>query len=462
MSFDQLGLAPALLRALVDQGYTQPTEIQVQAIPVAMAGHDLLAGAQTGTGKTAAFALPLLQRLYIDGQRPAHSRRVRALVLTPTRELAAQVHESIRDYGKHLPVSATTIFGGVGMTPQIQTLRRGVDIIVATPGRLIDHLDRRGVDLSGVELLVLDEADRMLDMGFMPALKKILGCLPKVRQTLMFSATFADEIKQLAAQFLRSPVEVQVAARNSVAATVRHVVHPVDGPRKRDLLQHLLAADSRRQTLVFSRTKHGADKLVTFLEHSGFKAAAIHGNKSQNARTRALKDFKTGKVVVLVATDIAARGLDIDQLPVVLNYDLPMVAEDYVHRIGRTGRAGAEGQAISLVSQDEAGLLKDIQRVIKRDLVLEAVAGYEPMQPLVLTGSLGNLRPVQGKGGNRGGGPRRGSQPGSRAGGNGGDRAQAARPGHARRPHHDGRPGGHAAGNQRRRDGGGQRRFTSG
>ena len=441
MSFDQLGLAPALLRALVDQGYTQPTEIQTNAIPVAMAGHDLLAGAQTGTGKTAAFALPLLQRLYVEGQRPAHARRVRALVLTPTRELAAQVHESIRDYGKHLPVSATTIFGGVGMTPQIQTLRRGVDIIVATPGRLIDHLDRRGVDLSGVELLVLDEADRMLDMGFMPALKKILGCLPKVRQTLMFSATFADEIKQLAAQFLRSPVEVQVAARNSVAATVRHVVHPVDGPRKRDLLQHLLAADSRRQTLVFSRTKHGADKLVTFLEHSGFKAAAIHGNKSQNARTRALKDFKTGKVVVLVATDIAARGLDIDQLPVVLNYDLPMVAEDYVHRIGRTGRAGTPGEAISLVCVDEEGFLRDIERLIKRAIPREVVPGFEPdpserAQPIVLG------RMVIGEGAGRGGFGR-GHRNGNTGGGHGGrGRSEASHPApsHGQRPSSGPRP----------------------
>ncbi len=398
MSFDTLGLSPALLRALSEHGYTTPTAIQDAAIPVALSGRDLLAGAQTGTGKTAAFALPLLERLFVSPTAPTGGKRKpRALILTPTRELAAQVHDSVRGYAKHLRVHSTTIFGGVGMGPQIDALRRGVDLIVATPGRLMDHMERRGVDLSGIEILVLDEADRMLDMGFLPAIKKILGTLPRQRQTLLFSATFADEIKQIAAQFMRDPQEIQVAARNTVAATVTHLVHPVDGARKRDLLLHVLSIDSRRQTLVFSRTKHGADKLCAHLEKFGLRATAIHGNKSQGARTKALKDFKTGKVTVLVATDIAARGLDIDQLPVVINYDLPMVAEDYIHRIGRTGRAGAEGMAISLVSQDEAGLLRDIRRLLKRDIAIENVAGFEPSQALRLEGPGSNGRPTFGK-----------------------------------------------------------------
>jgi ATP-dependent RNA helicase RhlE len=398
MSFEILGLSPALLRALADQGYASPTPIQAAAIPVALAGRDMLAGAQTGTGKTAAFALPLLERLFVKPAQPTGGKRKpRALILTPTRELAAQVHDSLRAYAKHLKVFSTTIFGGVGMGPQIDALRRGVDVLVATPGRLIDHMERRTVDLSGIEILVLDEADRMLDMGFLPAMKRILGVLPKQRQTLLFSATFADEIKQLATQFMRDPAEIQVAARNSVASTVTHRVHPVDGDRKRDLLLHLLAQDSRRQTLVFSRTKHGADKLSTHLEKFGLPSAAIHGNKSQGARTRALKDFKNGKVTVLVATDIAARGLDIDQLPVVINYDLPMVAEDYVHRIGRTGRAGAEGLAVSLVANEESGLLRDIRRLLKQDIAIENVTGFEPTQPLRLEGSGSNNRPTFGK-----------------------------------------------------------------
>jgi ATP-dependent RNA helicase RhlE len=399
MSFETLGLSPALLRALADQGYTTPTPIQMAAIPVALSGRDLLAGAQTGTGKTAAFALPLLERLFVaPAQAPAGGkRRPRALILTPTRELAAQVHDSLRAYGRNLRVHSATIFGGVGMGPQIDALRRGLDVIVATPGRLIDHMERRGVDLSGIEVLVLDEADRMLDMGFLPAMKRILGTLPKQRQTLLFSATFADEIKQLAGQFMRDPAEIQIAARNTVAAGVTHVVHPVDAARKRDLLLHLLSADSRRQALVFSRTKHGADKLSRHLETFGLRSAAIHGNKSQGARTKALKEFKNGKVTVLVATDIAARGLDIDQLPVVINFDLPMVAEDYIHRIGRTGRAGSEGMAVSLVAQDEAGLLRDIRRLLKQDIAVQSVAGFEPAQPLRLEGPGSNARPTFGK-----------------------------------------------------------------
>jgi ATP-dependent RNA helicase RhlE len=385
MSFETLGLAPALLRALAEQGYTEPTPIQAAAIPAALSGRDLLAGAQTGTGKTAAFALPLLQRLFVENPAPTSAkRRPRALILAPTRELAAQVHESLRDYAKHLRVFSATIFGGVSMGPQMDALRRGVDVLVATPGRLIDHMERRTVDLSGIEILVLDEADRMLDMGFLPAIRRVLGALPKSRQTLLFSATFADEIKKIAAQFMRDPTEIQVAARNSVAATITHRVHPVDATRKRDLLLHLLSEDSRRQTLVFGRTKHGADKLCKFLDASGLRTAAIHGNKSQNARTKALKEFKNGKITVLVATDIAARGLDIDQLPIVVNYDLPMVAEDYVHRIGRTGRAGADGLAVSLVAHEEARLLRDIRRLLKQEIAVENVAGYEPSRPLNL------------------------------------------------------------------------------
>jgi ATP-dependent RNA helicase RhlE len=396
MTFETLGLSPALLRALVQEGYTEPTPIQRDAIPLVLSGHDLLAGAQTGTGKTAAFALPLLHRLYPDGKRPPDARRFRALVLTPTRELAAQVHDSFRAYGRYCGISSTVIFGGVGMQPQIDALRRGVDILVATPGRLIDHLERRGVDLGHVEALVLDEADRMLDMGFLPQLKRILAVLPKQRrQTLLFSATFADPVKDLARQFMRDPVEVQVARRNSAATAIEHRVHPVDAARKKDLLLHLLAADSRRQTLVFSRTKHGADKLVKHLVQFGVRAAAIHGNKSQGARTRALGDFKNGAITVLVATDIAARGIDIDQLPLVINHDLPMVAEDYVHRIGRTGRNGADGHAVSLVSHDETGLLRDIQRLLGREIVQETVPGYEPSSPLALTGAAGTARPVQ-------------------------------------------------------------------
>ena len=392
MTFDTLGLSPALLRALEEQGYTQPTPVQSEAIPVVLAGHDLMAGAQTGTGKTAAFALPLLERLYPEGKRMPLARRPRALILTPTRELAAQVQESVRTYSKHIGVKSATIFGGVGMGPQIDALRRGVDIVVATPGRLLDHMQRRTVDLSGIEILILDEADRMLDMGFLPAMKRVLSALPTARQTLLFSATFSAEIKGLAAQFMRSPQEIQIAKPNSVASTVTHRVHPVNMEAKRDLLLHLLNLDGS-QTLIFCRTKHGSDKLTKQLEKSGLRAAAIHGNKSQNQRTRALADFKSGRINVLVATDIAARGLDIDQLPMVINFDLPMVAEDYVHRIGRTGRAGSEGLAISLVSHAEEGLLRDIRKLLKQDIAIVDVPGFEPSQPLRLDGPGGGGRP---------------------------------------------------------------------
>ncbi|NID15320.1 DEAD/DEAH box helicase [Luteibacter yeojuensis] len=447
MSFDSLGLAPALLRALSEAGYEKPTPIQAAAIPEVLAGHDLMAAAQTGTGKTAAFSLPLLHRLARE-ERTEGRRPIRALILTPTRELAAQVQENLRDYGKHLRLSSTVIFGGVGMGNQLQALRRGVDIVVATPGRLIDHMQQRSVDLSKVDVLVLDEADRMLDMGFLPALKRILAAVPRQRQTLLFSATFAPEIKALAQQFMREPREVSTTPANTVANTVTHVVHPVDAANKRDLLLHILAQDSRRQTLVFSRTKHGADKLVRHLEQAGIRAAAIHGNKSQNARTRALSDFKSGRVTVLVATDIAARGIDIDQLPVVINFDLPMVAEDYVHRIGRTGRAGAEGQAISLVSHDESGLLRDIGRLLKADISIRNLPGFEPSAPLRL--DAGAPRPKQQQRQPR-------SQQGGgqgRAGGNGSSRQGSGNGGRpsSHRPHgHPAAGTGESTGNHKRR-----------
>ena len=383
MSFESLGLAPFLLRALAEQGYETPTPVQQQAIPLALDGHDLLAGAQTGTGKTAAFGLPLLQHLGTSPQAVNGVRKPRALILAPTRELAVQVHDSLRDYSKYLRIPSTTIYGGVGMGNQLDALRRGVDLVIACPGRLIDHIERRSIDLSGIEILVLDEADRMLDMGFLPSIKRILAKLPKQnRQTMLFSATFADPIRELALEFMREPKQIQVTPRNTVAETITHRVHPVDGSRKRDLLLHLLAQDSRLQTLVFARTKHGSDKLATFLEKSGIKTAAIHGNKSQGARQRALSDFKAGRINVLVATDIAARGIDIDQLPQVINFDLPMVAEDYVHRIGRTGRNGSTGQAISLVAQDEAKYLRAIVRLLNRDMDLRDVPGFEPQTPI--------------------------------------------------------------------------------
>ena len=384
MSFESLGLAPFLLRALAEQGYDTPTPIQEQAIPLALEGRDLLAGAQTGTGKTAAFGLPLLQHLGTSPQVVGNGpRKPRVLVLAPTRELATQVHDSLRSYSKYLRIPSAVIYGGVGMGNQLDALRRGVDLLVACPGRLIDHLERRSIDLSGIEILVLDEADRMLDMGFLPSIKRILAKLPKQnRQTLLFSATFPDSIKQLAMEFMRHPREVQVTPQNTVAEKIAHRVHPVDGGRKRELLLHLLAQDARVQTLVFARTKHGSDKLATFIEKAGIQTAAIHGNKSQGQRMRALSDFKAGKVKVLVATDIAARGIDIDQLPQVINFDLPMVAEDYVHRIGRTGRNGSTGQAISLVAQDEAKYLRAIVRLLNRDMDLRDVPGFEPQTPI--------------------------------------------------------------------------------
>ena len=387
MSFASLGLAPGLVRTLEEIGYANPTPIQQGAIPLVLEGRDVLAGAQTGTGKTAAFALPMLQRLALPN--PSRGARApRGLILTPTRELAIQVHDNVQAYAEGTGLASTQIFGGVGMQPQVQAVRRGVDILVATPGRLIDHVEQRTLDLSKIEILVLDEADRMLDMGFLPAIRRILGMLPKHRQTLLFSATFAPEIKDIAHKFMQSPAEVQVTPQNSVVASIEHRVHPVDNAMKRDLLLHLIAADSRRQTLVFTRTKHGANRLSEYLEKAGVRSAAIHGNKSQSARVKALDGFKDGKVTVLVATDIAARGIDIDDLPLVVNFDLPTVAEDYVHRIGRTGRNGRSGEAISLVSPEEGPLLRDIQRLLKQELALIPIAGFEASQPLRLDGSL--------------------------------------------------------------------------
>ena len=375
MFFDQLGLSAELLRAIDEKGYREATPIQQQAIPLILEGRDVLAGAQTGTGKTAGFTLPLLQRLQ---NSRSGQRCVRALILTPTRELAAQVGESVRDYGRHLPFKATVIFGGVSINTQIFKLRKGADIVVATPGRLLDHMQRGTIDLGGVEILVLDEADRMLDMGFIRDIRKILKELPNERQNLLFSATFSKEIRRLAADLLNAPTEIQVAQRNTTVELVTQIVHPVDRSRKRELLSHRIGAENWRQVLVFTRTKHGANRLAEQLSRDGLESVAIHGNKSQGARTRALADFKAGVVRVLVATDIAARGLDIDRLPHVVNYELPNVPEDYVHRIGRTARAGQEGHAISLVCVDEHKLLGDIERLLNCKIAKEIIPGYEP------------------------------------------------------------------------------------
>ncbi len=360
MPFASLGLMPELTRALTDRGYTQPTPVQARVIPEILAGRDILAGSQTGTGKTAGFTLPLLQRLQAS-QNLVHAPR--ALVLVPTRELAAQVADSIKSYGKYLQLRTLTIFGGVSINPQIDALRRGVDILVATPGRLLDHAQQRNVDLRQIEVLVLDEADRMLDMGFIADIRRVIKLLPRERQNLMFSATYSSDIRQLAQGLLRQPVEIEVARRNAAVESVEQGAYMIQKDRKRALLSHLIRAGDWSQVLVFTRTKHGANRLCKQLQDDGIEAAAIHGNKSQSARTKALADFKGSNIRALVATEVAARGLDIKELPHVVNYELPNVPEDYVHRIGRTGRAGATGIALSLVAQDEAGLLKDIERV---------------------------------------------------------------------------------------------------
>ncbi len=379
MSFETLGLMPQLLRAVSEQGYTQPTPIQKKAIPVILQGKDVMAGAQTGTGKTAGFTLPMLQRLNLENPAP-RKRPVRALVLTPTRELAAQVGESVETYGRHLNLRSAIVFGGVKINPQIEKLRRGVDVLIATPGRLLDHVGQNTVDLSQVEILVLDEADRMLDMGFIHDIRKLLALLPENarRQNLLFSATFSKEIKALAHRLLNKPELIEVAQRNTTAERIQQVVHPVDKRRKRELLSHMIGSRNWRQVLVFTRTKHGANRLAQQLEKDGLSAAAIHGNKSQGARTRALAGFKNGEIRILVATDIAARGLDIDQLPHVVNFELPNVPEDYVHRIGRTGRAGNAGEAVSLVCVDEHKLLRDIERLLKKSIPSVTLEGYAP------------------------------------------------------------------------------------
>jgi Superfamily II DNA and RNA helicases len=376
VSFTQLGLSPELLRAVADSGYTEPTPVQTQSIPLVLAGRDLMAGAQTGTGKTAAFVLPILQRL--NATRPNGRRAIRALILEPTRELALQVEESVRVYGKHRPVRSVPIYGGVSFGPQERALRNGPEIVVATPGRLLDHAQQRTIDLSGVEVLVLDEADRMLDMGFIRDIRRIMALLPSHRQNLLFSATFSNEVRQLASGMLDRPASVQVAAHNTAAELVSQVVHPVDRERKRELLSHLVRHHVIEQALVFTRTKHGANRLAEQLAHDGIATAAIHGNKSQPQRIRALADFKAGRITLLIATEVAARGLDIDALPHVVNYEMPMVPDDYVHRIGRTGRAGLVGDAVSLVCVDEERLLRDVERMLGHAIPSEVVPGFEP------------------------------------------------------------------------------------
>ena len=419
MTFETLGLSPAVLRALADAGYDTPTPIQQQAIPLVLAGHDLLGAAQTGTGKTAAFGLPVLQRLSKQTP-PKGPRKPRALVLVPTRELAVQVADNLKTYARHLRLNVTMLFGGVGMQPQIDALHRGVDVLVACPGRLLDHMERGTAKLDAIEVLVMDEADRMLDMGFLPAMKRILNRLPANRQSLMFSATFEPRIKALALDYLRDPQEVQVATQNAIADTIVHRVHPVDSKKKRDLLVEILAERHTDRVLIFGKTKHGCNRLAEQLEDAGLPALAIHGNKSQAARQKALDAFKSGRTRILVATDVAARGLDIPALPLVINHDLPMLAEDYVHRIGRTGRNGMDGEALSLVSHEEGPLLRQIQKLLKADITIEHVKGFELGRPLRLDG------PMPSNGGRRSPGNSRGGQQTPR-------KPNSAKPAH--RPH---------------------------
>ena len=443
MLFKDLGLSAELLRAVEKKGYDEATPIQQQAIPLILKGKDILAGAQTGTGKTAGFTLPVLQQLqqnHIEGQK----RHPRVLVLTPTRELAAQVHESVRDYGQYLPFRSAVIFGGVSINPQKQKLIKGVDIVVATPGRLLDHLQQRSIDLSKVEILILDEADRMLDMGFIRDIRKVLNVIPKQRQTLLFSATFSQEIKRLASEFLKQPAEIQVTPENTATELVSQIVYPVDKQRKRELLAHKIGEENWQQVLVFTRTKHGANKLAEQLGKDGITSAAIHGNKSQGARTKALADFKAGVVRVLVATDIAARGIDIEKLPHVVNFELPNVPEDYVHRIGRTARAGQEGHAVSLVCVDELKLLRDIERVLGSDIEKVHLPGYD-IDPRIKAEPISNGR---GGGGGKNSGGRQNFGNGSRGRGRAG--ANGGKPG----------GGGDRSGGARAHSGGGNRRAS--
>jgi ATP-dependent RNA helicase RhlE len=428
MTFTDLKLNESLLKAINDQGYTTPTPVQAQAIPFILEGRDMLAGAQTGTGKTAGFTLPMLQILS-EQKTPKNHRKIRALILTPTRELAAQVAESVKIYGKYLPLKSAVIFGGVGINPQITMLRNGIDILIATPGRLLDHVGQGTVDLSAVEVFVLDEADRMLDMGFIRDIRRVITILPKVRQNLMFSATYSDEIKTLANTLLRNPAEVEVARRNTSSELVKQSVILVDCKRKSALLGELIGNNKWEQVLVFTRTKHGANKLTEYLQKIGITAAAIHGNKSQAARTKALNDFKLSSVRVLVATDIAARGIDIDALPHVVNFELPNIAEDYVHRIGRTGRAGCEGEALSLVCVDEYDYLRGIEKLINKKLDSRIIEGYEP-DPSI------KAEPIQrGRGGaGGGGGGNRGGSGGGNGGGNRGSKPAQKRDGGRHEP----------------------------
>jgi ATP-dependent RNA helicase RhlE len=468
MSFDALGLTPELLRAVADQGYTEPTPVQREAIPLVLAGRDLLAGAQTGTGKTAAFVLPLLQRLNgartpgwngsapSDASHPGNDRRnatrppIQALVLTPTRELALQVEQSVRTYGAHRRIRSVAIYGGVGFEPQARALRAGPGIVVATPGRLLDHVGQGTIDLSRVEVLILDEADRMLDMGFIRDIRRIIELLPHERQNLMFSATFSNDIRQLANTILRDPAMVQVTPRNTPTALVTQIAHPVDRERKRELLSHLIRTGRIEQALVFTRTKHGANRLAEQLARDGIKATAIHGNKSQGQRVRALDDFKAGRANILVATEVASRGLDIEELPHVVNFELPMVAEDYVHRIGRTGRAGATGDAISLVCVDEAPLLRDIERLLGRPIPSETIAGFEPDRSIraepIRQRSQGGSRPQAGRRPPIGEAVHRygGHRPASVAAGGRGTTGHA-RPGRVPQPQRPGQGFGHGA-----------------
>ncbi|WP_287983695.1 DEAD/DEAH box helicase [Diaphorobacter sp.] len=455
MTFEELKLAPAILRAVQEQGYDNPTPIQAQAIPAVLAGHDLLAGAQTGTGKTAAFTLPMLHRL-AEGQAPRSQfggKGVRALVLTPTRELAAQVEESVRGYGKYLDLNSTVIFGGVGMNPQIERIKRGVDVLVATPGRLLDLQQQGFMDLSTVEILVLDEADRMLDMGFIHDVKKVLALLPQSKQSLLFSATFSDDIRELANSLLKNPQSIQVTPRNTTVQRISQVIHPVGRGKKKQVLLHIIQEHDWSQVLVFTRTKFGANNVAEYLTKNGVSAMALHGNKSQSARTQALEGFKTGQIRALVATDIAARGIDIDDLPHVVNYEIPNVPEDYVHRIGRTGRAGAAGHAISLVDKEEANLLTAIERLIKRRIDRAVAEDFVPSVGGEAAHDADHERaPLQRRGGRNGqgrspaatparseraGGGRTPSQPGGRAPARPraeADGNRAARAGEAREP----------------------------
>jgi len=380
MKFEELNLAPAILQAVQEQGYDTPTPVQAQAIPIVLAGHDLLAGAQTGTGKTAAFMLPILHKLSLSeaGRNKFGGKAIRALVLTPTRELAAQIEESAKDYGKYLSLQSTVVFGGVGMKPQVDRVKRGVDVLVATPGRLLDLQGQGLLDLASIEILVLDEADRMLDMGFIHDVKKILALVPKDKQSLLFSATFSDEIRDLAATLLKNPQSIQVTPSNTTVQRISQVIHPVGRGKKKEVLVHIINLHNWSQVLVFTRTKFGANNVADYLTKNGIKSMALHGNKSQTARTQALAGFKSGDIRVLVATDIAARGIDIEDLPHVVNYEIPNVSEDYVHRIGRTGRAGASGEAVSLVCLDEEGFMMEIERFTKQEIPVQILEGFGP------------------------------------------------------------------------------------